>query len=170
MFTLSTPHSRQEPWNKGKLVGQKLPLTMQEIWSIRMHLQTDGDLRDLALFNLAIDSKLRACDPLALPVSDVVRGGEVQSRTIVRQQKTKRAVRFENTARTRKSIGGGIGAVDLSGAAFRFPGRIRHSLHLFTRHYARIVDAWLTSIALYPAAYGTHSMRRTETALIYRRT
>lgn len=170
MFTLSTPHSRRKPWNKGKLIGQKLPLTMQEIWSIRMHLQTDGNLRDLALFNLAIDSKLRACDLLALRVSDVVSGGQVQSRAIVRQQKTKRPVRFEITARTRKSIEDWIDAADLSGAAFLFPSRIRRSPHLSTRQYGRIVDAWVTSIGLDSTAYGTHSMRRTKATLIYRRT
>ncbi len=119
---------------------------MQEIWSIRMRLQTIGNVRDLALFNLAIDSKLRACDLLYLRVSDVASGGEVQSRAIIRQRKTKRPVRFEITARTRKSV------------------------HLSTRQYARIVESWVSSIGLDSAAYGTHSLRRTKATLIYRRT
>jgi integrase len=158
------------PWNKGKLIGQKQPLTMQEIWSIRMRLQTVGNLRDLALFNLAIDSKLRGCDLLSLRVADVASGGQAQSRAIVRQQKTKRPVRFEITARTRKSIDDWIEATALSEGAYLFPSRIRRSVHLSTRQYARIVDSWVTSIGLDPSAYGTHSMRRTKATLIYRRT
>ena len=170
MFQLSRQQSRHEPWNKGKLVGQKAPLSMQEIWSIRMRLQGVGNTRDLALFNLAIDSKLRACDVLALRVSDVASNGQVQSRAIVRQRKTKRPVRFEITARTRKSIKEWIDAAKLSESDFLFPSRIHSSAHLSTRQYARIVDAWVMSIGLDTAAYGTHSMRRTKATLIYRRT
>ena len=105
----SKPQKRT-PWNKGKLVGQKAPFTMQEIWSIRMRLQTIGNRRDLALFNLAIDSKLRGCDLVRLRVSDVASAGEILSRATVRQRKTKRPVRFEITGRTRKSIEGWIEA------------------------------------------------------------
>ena len=143
---------------------------MQEIWSIRMRLQTIGNLRDLALFNLAIDSKLRACDLLALRLSDVASGGQVQSRAIIRQRKTKRPVRFEITARTRKSIEDWITATGLADSAYLFPSRISGSPHLSTRQYARILDAWVSSIGLDPSAYGTHSMRRTKATLIYRRT
>jgi integrase len=170
MFLLSKQQSRHEPWTKGKLVGQKAPLSMQEIWSIRMRLQGVGNARDLALFNLAIDSKLRACDVLALRVSDVASNGQVQSRAIVRQRKTKRPVRFEITARTKKSIKEWIDAAKLSESDFLFPSRIHSSAHLSTRQYARIVDAWVMSIGLDTAAYGTHSMRRTKATLIYRRT
>jgi integrase len=170
MFQLSRQQFRHEPWNKSKLVRQKAPLSMQEIWSIRMRLQSVGNTRDLALFNLAIDSKLRACDVLALRVSDVASSGQVQSRAIVRQRKTKRPVRFEITARTRKSIKEWIDAANLSERDFLFPSRIHSSAHLSTRQYARIVDAWVMSIGLDAAAYGTHSMRRTKATLIYRRT
>jgi integrase len=170
MFQLSKPQQKPEPWNKGKLIGQKLPLSMQEIWSIRLRLQTNGNLRDLALFNLAIDSKLRACDLLGLRVSDVASGGKIQSRAIVRQRKTKRPVRFEITARTRKSIEAWIETAALSERAFLFPSRIHRSPHLSTRQYARIVNDWVMSIGLEPASYGTHSMRRTKATLIYRRT
>ena len=170
MFRSRNPHSRRPVWNKGKLVGQKLPLSMQEIWSIRMRLQTIGNLRDLALFNVAIDSKLRACDLLELRVSDVASNGEVQSRAIIRQRKTKRPVRFEITARTRKSIEDWIAASGLSEGAYLFPSRVQRSPHLSTRQYARIVESWVTSIGLDPAAYGTHSLRRTKATLIYRRT
>ena len=169
MFSLQKER-RGEPWNKGKLIGQKLPFSMQEIWTIRMRLQTIGNLRDLALFNLAIDSKLRACDLLALRVSDIVSSGQVQSRATVRQRKTKRPVRFEITARTRKSVEQWIAAANLDEGNYLFPSRLRRSPHLSTRQYARIVDGWVSSIGLDPAAYGTHSLRRTKATLIYRRT
>ncbi len=170
MFHRSSSHPSRVPWNKGKLMGQKLPLSMQEIWSIRMRLQSIGNLRDLTLFNLAIDSKLRACDLLALRVSDIASGKEVQSRAIIRQHKTKRPVRFEITERTRKSIEEWIDAANLTESAFLFPSRLRNSPHLSVRQYARIVESWVLSIGLDPAAYGTHSMRRTKATLIYRRT
>jgi len=151
-------------------MGQKLPLTMQEIWSIRIQLQGSGNRRDLALFNLAIDSKLRACDLLSLRVSDVASGTEVQSRAIIRQKKTKRPVRFEITARTRKSVEEWIEAQDLKGSDYLFPSRLRSSPHLSLRQYARVVETWVSSIGLDPTGYGTHSMRRTKATLIYRRT
>jgi len=151
-------------------MGQKLPLTMQEIWSIRLRLQNIGNLRDLALFNLAIDSKLRACDLLSLCVSDVASGKDVQSRAIIRQKKTKRPVRFEITARTRNSLQDWIEAAELCESAFLFPSRLRDSRHLSLRQYARVAESWVSSIGLDPTAYGTHSMRRTKATLIYRRT
>ncbi|MFZ2541233.1 MAG: hypothetical protein WAW75_05600, partial [Gallionella sp.] len=87
-------HSR-EPWNKGKLVGQKSPLKLKDIWAIRIHLQLDKRIRDLALFNLAIDSKLRGCDLVDLRVRDIAHGNKIMSRAIVMQQKTQRPVQFE---------------------------------------------------------------------------
>lgn len=170
MFHRSSSNPPRVPWNKGKLIGQKLPLSMQEIWTIRMRLQSIGNLRDLALFNLAIDSKLRACDLLSLRVSDVASGKEVRSRAIIRQKKTKRPVRFEITARTRKSLEDWIEVANLAENAFLFPSRLRRSPHLSLRQYARIVESWVSSIGLDPTAYGTHSMRRTKATLIYRRT
>jgi len=143
---------------------------MQEIWSIRIRLQNSDSCRDLALFNLAIDSKLRGCDLLGLRVSDVASGSEIQSRATIRQSKTKRPVRFEITPRTRKSIEAWVEAARLSGNDYLFPSRIRDSKHLSTRQYARIVESWVASIGLDPSAYGTHSMRRTKATLIYRRT
>jgi integrase len=170
MFHRSSSNTPSVPWNKGKLMGQKLPLSMQEIWSIRLRLQGIGNLRDLALFNLAIDSKLRACDLLSLRVSDVASGQEVQSRAIIRQKKTKRPVRFEITARTRKSVEEWIEAQGLRGSDYLFPSRLRSSPHLSLRQYARVVETWVSSIGLDPTGYGTHSMRRTKATLIYRRT
>lgn len=170
MFRSKKEPDKRKPWNKGKLVGQKAPFSMQEIWSIRMRLQTIDNRRDLALFNLAIDSKLRACDLMALRVSDVASAGEVLSRATIRQRKTKRPVRFEITARTRKSVEEWIEAAQLGEGDYLFPSRVRRSPHLSTRQYARIVNQWVRSVGLDPSAYGTHSLRRTKATLIYRRT
>lgn len=170
MYLLEKHKQNREPWNKGKLMGQKLPLTLQEIWSIRMRLQSEKHLRGMALFNLAIDSKLRACDLLKIRVSDVSSNGEVNSRATIMQQKTQRSVRFEITPRTRHSIERWIEAVELNSSSYLFPSRIHRSLHLSTRQYARIVESWVAGIGLDPASYGTHSLRRTKATLIYRRT
>lgn len=167
-------HSRNDheigPWNKGKLIGQKQPLSRQEIWSIRTHLQAAGNLRDLALFNLALDSKLRASDLLRLRVSDVVSNGQVVSRTTIRQGKTKRPVRFEITKRTQMSIEAWIKSKKFGGKQYLFPSRQRKSPHLSLRQYSRIVESWILSVGLDPTTYGTHSMRRTKATLIYRQT
>ncbi len=170
MYQLIKHKTGQGPWNKGKLVGQKLPLKLQEIWAIRVRLQIDDRHRDLALFNLAIDSKLRACDLLRLRVSDVSNGGRVGSRAMIMQQKTDRPVQFEITARTRESVGKWILYADLANTAYLFPSRVNRSFHLSTRQYGRIVESWIAGIGLDPTAYGTHSLRRTKASLIYRRT
>jgi hypothetical protein len=104
MFSYDRHSHNKDPWNKGRMMGQKMPLSRQEIWSIRAHLQSKGQIRDLALFNLALDSKLRACDLLKIRVSDISSRDDVNSRAIIRQKKTSRPVQFEITARTRKSI------------------------------------------------------------------
>jgi integrase len=161
---------RVVPWNKGKLLGQKPPLKLKEIWAIRIRLQLDHRTRELALFNLAIDSKLRGCDLVRLRVRDVVQGCHVAPRAIVMQKKTQRPVQFEITEQTRDAVGAWIAAARLKPEQFHFPSRMSASPHLSTRQYSRIVDAWAGSIGLDPAAYGTHSMRRTKPTLIYRRT
>jgi len=92
---MSTETKKNQPWNKGKLVGQKLPFKLKEIWAIRVRLQIADKKRDLALFNLAIDSKLRGSDLVKIKVSDVYNSGVVSSRAMVMQQKTGRPVRFE---------------------------------------------------------------------------
>ena len=158
------------PWNKGKLVGQKTPLKLREIWAIRVRLQVFSRKRELALFDLGIDSKLRACDLLKLKVRDLCRGERVGARAIVVQQKTSRPVQFEITELTRTALTDWIKLSDLAPDDFLFPSRIHASAHLSTRQYARIVDSWVEEIGLDPAAYGTHSIRRTKPSLIYRRT
>lgn len=159
-----------EPWNKGKLCGQKAPFKLKEIWAIRVRLQMQGRTRDLALFDLGIDSKLRACDLVKLRVRDVCHGDHVASRAIVLQQKTQRPVQFEITPPTREAVEAWIKRAGLRLEGYLFPSRIHGSPHLGTRQYARILDGWVEEIGLDSAAYGTHSMRRTKASLIYRRT
>ena len=159
-----------EPWNKGKLLGQKPPLKLKEIWAIRIRLQLDHRGRELALFNLAIDSKLRACDLVGLRVHDVVQGRGVVSRAMVMQKKTQRPVQFEITEQTRDAVAAWIATAHLKPEQFLFPSRVSESPHISTRQYHRIVGSWVGSIGLDPAGYGTQSLRRTKATLIYRRT
>ena len=161
---------RKKPWNKGKLTGQKPPLKLKEIWAIRIRLQLSKQVRDLALFNLAIDSKLRSCDLVKIRVRDVTHGTTVSRRAMVMQQKTGQPVQFEITEQTRDSISNWINYAELMSDDFLFKSRNRVSIHLSTRQYARRVDNWVRDIGLDPAEYGTHSMRRTKASLIYRRT
>lgn len=158
------------PWNKGRLVGQKAPLKLKEIWAIRIRLQLAERIRDLALFNLAIDSKLRGCDLVSLRVGDIAQGSSILPRAMVMQRKTKRPVQFEITEQTRASLAEWIKKAQLSSAKYLFPSRVSKAPHLSTRQYARIVQQWVGSAGLDAAAYGTHSMRRTKATLIYRRT
>ena len=161
---------KRTPWNKGKLVGQKAPLRLSEIWSIRVRLQLAGNARDFALFNLAIDSKLRGCDLVALRLRDVSHGSEIAKRAIVLQKKTGRPVQFELTDLTRAAVTEWAHQGHLNPGSYLFPGRRREAGHLSTRQYARIVSTWVSAIGLDRHAYGTHSMRRTKASLIYRRT
>jgi integrase len=161
---------RRQPWNKGKLVGQKTPLRLRDIWAIRVRLQIAERTRDLALFDLAIDSKLRACDLTKLRVRDVAHGEHLSSRAMVMQQKTQRPVQFEITEQTRSALGAWIHRAQLRSEDYLFPSRLHTSDHLSTRQYARIVKGWVKAVGLDPAMYGTHTMRRTKASLIYRRT
>ncbi|MFS8151734.1 tyrosine-type recombinase/integrase [Vreelandella titanicae] len=158
------------PWNKGTLVGQKTPLRLRDIWAIRVRLQLAKKTRDLALFNLAIDSKLRGCDLVNLLVRDIAHGACISPRAIVMQQKTHRPVQFEITEQTRIAIIDWIQLAQLRNEDFLFPSRINSAKHLSTRQYARIVKACVTEIGLDASIYGTHTMRRTKASLIYRRT
>jgi len=157
-------------WNKGKLIGQKRPLKIKDVWGIRVRLQLAGRTRDLALFNLAIDSKLRGCDLVGLRVIDVTHAGVVASRAIVLQRKTRLPVQFEITDQTRQAVAAWIHEAGLSAVNYLFPSRVVGSPHLSTRQYARLVQEWVADIGLEPSDYGTHSLRRTKASLIYRRT
>jgi integrase len=168
---MPTSHfNHHTPWNKGKLIGQKPPLKLQEIWSIRVRLEIAHRDRDLALFNLAIDSKLRSCDLVKLKVQDIAHGARILKRALVIQQKTKRPVQFEITPQTQESLLRWIGNKHLSGQSYLFPSRSKPDAHISTRQYARVVKSWLSLIGLLPEDYGTHSLRRTKATLIYKRT
>jgi integrase len=163
-------HPEKCPWNKGKLVGQKAPLRLKDIWAIRIRLQLGHRTRELALFDLGLDSKLRACDLVKLRLRDISHGDRISSRAIVMQQKTSQPVQFEITQQTREAVDAWVKEANLGPDDYLFPSRIHDAPHLGTRQYARIVDSWVEEIGLDPAAYGTHSMRRTKASLIYRRT
>ena len=169
-LNLPVPAPMLAPWNKGRLIGQKRPLQPKQVWSIRARLELAGDLRDLALFNLAIDSKLRGCDLVRLRVAELVVGGAVRDRVSIIQRKTGRPVQFEVAENTRASVLDWVNTPEMRGCPVLFPSRFHSSLHLSTRQYARLVRNWVSSIGLDPSGYGTHSLRRTMAALIYRKT
>jgi integrase len=162
--------TRCVPWNKGKLIGAKPPLRTKHVWSIRTNLQVGGRTRDLALFNLAIDSKLRGCDVVALKVEEVAPHGHVVDRATVRQRKTGQPVRFELTEQTREAVEGYIRDAGKKLGEFLFASRRHPGRCITTRQYARLVSAWTAGIGLDPSLFGTHSLRRTKATLIYRRT
>jgi integrase len=167
--TPSRSSPRRQPWNKGKLIGAKPPLRVSHVWSIRTKLKLEKRTRDLALFNLAIDSKLRGCDVVAVRVDDVAPNGYTLDRATVRQKKTGRPVRFELTEQTRQAIDEYLRETRRKPSEFLFAGR-RNGRGLTTRQYARLVGQWVASIGLDPLKFGTHSLRRTKATLIYRRT
>jgi integrase len=158
------------PWNKGKLVGQKPPLKLKEVWRVRFLLQQLGVARDLALFDLAIDSKLRGCDLVNLKVEDIAVGGRVKPRAVVRQLKTGHPVQFELTEQTREAVATWIQEGQRRSGDYLFPNRQQSAKPLTTRQYARLVRVWLDAVGMDGTAYGTHSLRRTKPTLIYRRT
>jgi integrase len=158
------------PWNKGRVTGQKPPLKPREVWAIRVRLQISHRVRDLALFNLAIDSKLRRCELLRLRVEDVMQGDQVRTRALVCQRKTGSPIQFEITEQARTAVSAWVNGKGLGPSEWLFPSRVDRNLPMTTRQYGRLVDEWIASIGLSPKAYGTHSLRRTKAALIYRKT
>jgi integrase len=157
-------------WNAGKQVGVKKPLKQRQIWAVRFFLDREGRMRDRALFDLAIDSKLRGCDLVKLKIGTLITGHDIRTRAMVVQQKTGRPVQFEITTEVRASLLAWLqrraGTVD----DYAFPSRVDHADHLSTRQYARLVDEWVTAIGLRREDYGTHSLRRTKAAMIYKAT
>lgn len=157
-------------WNAGKQVGVKKPLKQRQIWAVRFFLDREGRMRDCALFDLAIDSKLRGCDLVNVKIGTLVSGHEIRTRAMVVQQKTGRPVQFEITTEVRASLLSWLqrrgGTVD----DYAFPSRVDPTDHLSTRQYARLVDEWVTAIGLRREDYGTHSLRRTKAAMIYKAT
>jgi integrase len=153
------------PWNKGKLTGAKPPLRPKHVWSIRTKLQIEGRIRDLAMFNLAIDSKLRGCDVVATRVEDVAAGGYTADRATVRQKKTGRPVRFELSEQTRQAVDDDLKAANKRPVEFLFTGRRGPNRNMTTRQFARLVSEWIGSVGLDPRLFGTHSLRRTKATL-----
>ncbi len=156
------PH---QAWNLGRIIGPKPPLKPKHIWALRTRLQHEGRTRDLAMFNLAIDSKLRGCDLVRLRVGDVVLGGTVRLRTAIVQQKTGRPVPFELTDSAREALAAWLRKRGSREDDWLFPSRSRPGDHITTRQYGRLLDYWVALIGLNPALYGTHSLRRTKVAL-----
>jgi integrase len=163
-------HATPAPWNKGIIMGQKPPLKRSEVWAIRARLQIAGRIRDLARFNMAIDSKLRACDLVRLQVRDIGQGSQVSKRAIIMQRKTRNPVQFEITEQTRAAAHTLIVENRLVPQNYLFSSLYSSSHHISTRQYAKLLKDWVASIGLDPTAYGTHSIRRIKATLIYRRT
>jgi integrase len=167
----STTSRRGRPaWNKGKMPGPKPPLRPGHVWAIRAKLQLEKRTRDLAMFNLAIDSKLRGCALVALRVDDVAPNGYAIDRATIRQRKTGRPVRFELTELTRQALDDYLRITGVKSGGYLFPGRRGPDRSLTTRQYARLVSEWVSGIGLDRLKFATHSMRRTKVTLIYRRT
>lgn len=158
------------PWNKSRIIGQKRPLQISHIWGIRIRLELEGKVRDLALFNVALDSKLRGCDLVKLKVSDVAYGHSVSGRATVLQQKTGSTVQFELTKGTREAVAAWIKMAQLRNSDYLFQSRVGSSRHISTRQYNRIFHGWIGKLGLDETLYSTHSMRRTKPYLIYKKT
>jgi integrase len=157
-------------WNAGRKVGAKRALKPRQIWAIRFFLDQHRRMRDRALFDLVIDSKLRGCDVVKMRIGDLVLGGQVRARAIVVQAKTGKPVQFEVMADARASL---LAWLERRGGTLNdyvFPSRIDHSGHLSTRQYARLVDEWVVGVGLRREEYGTHSLRRTKASIIYKAT
>jgi len=133
-------------------------------------LELAGRIRDLALFNLAIDSKLRGCDLVRIRINDIRPSTQVVARASIIQQKTGQPVRFELSEQTREAVQRWLESGGRGSSQYLFPSRITRSPHISPRQYARIVKSWVTLIGLDPQDYGTHSLRRTKATLIYRKT
>ncbi len=170
MNVTSSTSPPRDPWNKGKLIGQKALLKPKDIWAIRVRLQIEHRTKDLALFNLGFDSRLRGCDLVSLRVRDVCHGSQVANRATVMQQETHRPVQFEITPVTRDSLEGWIRNASLRSEDYLFPSRLHASNHIGTCQYAHILHDWVSDIGLDATNYGTHSMRRSKASMIYKKT
>ena len=157
------------PWNKGRCTGQRRPFKIAEVETIRARLQGRNKLRELAMFNLAIDSKLRGCDLIAIRIEDVLVGSTVRDRASIMQKKTKALVQFEIGSRARASLEAWIGVLGEKRGPL-FPSRQVPGRALTVRSYARIVDSWILLAGLEKGLYGTHTLRRTKATVLYRQT
>jgi integrase len=157
-------------WNAGRKVGAKRALKPRQIWAVRFFLDQHGRIRDRALFDLAIGSKLRGCDLVKIRISDIVCDRKIRPRATVVQQNTGTPVQFELMDDARASL---LKWLELRGGSledFAFPSRTDYATHISTRQYARLVVEWVTGIGLPTEDYGTHSLRRTKASIIYKAT
>lgn len=157
-------------WNASRKLGAKRAIKPQQGWAIRFWLDRDRRVRDRAMFDLAIDSKLRGCDIVKLKIGDLVGGGRVRSRAVAIQRKTRRPVQFELLEPARTSILAWLQARGGTLGEDAFPSRLDGVTHISTRQYAQLIDEWVAGIGLRQEDYGTHSQRRTKASLIYKRT
>lgn len=150
------------PWNKNRIIGQKKPLQISHIWGIRIRLELEGRTRDLALFNLGLDSKLRGFRCCLRTFSSATYA--------CRSTKTGSPVQFEITPNTRESIMAWVNKAGLRASDYLFKSRIHDAEHMSTRQYNRIFHGWIEKLGLDTSLYSTHSMRRTKPYLIYKKT
>ena len=162
--------SKRAAWNKGVQTGRKLPFNLKQIQSIRSHLKSAEKIRDLALFNLAIDSSLNAIDVVQLRVRDIAKGSRILSQATITPVESQRPIQFEISAETRKSVAAWLAHEKLKPADHLFTSRSHASSYVSTRQYARHVASWVKAIGLDTSRYGTQSLRRTKPALIYQQT
>lgn len=155
---------------KGMLVGPKRPFKVGEVWEIRQYLKIKGRTRDLALFNLGVDSKLRACDLLCLRVSDIGTENVVFPEATVIQKKTEVPVTFEISETTRESVSAWVEVAELGASDYLWASRNSGSKHLSMRQYSRIIKEFAKIVGGNPNSYGTHSIRRTKVTMIYQKT
>lgn len=163
------PDQELHPLRVARFHGAKLALRPMHVWALRVRLQLAKRVRDLALFDLALDSKLRGCDVVLLRLDDILVGGSVRRRAMVLQRKTGRPVQFEITEQTQRSLYDWL-RVRRATSGWVFPSRMDLEEHLSTRQYARLVKQWIDLLGLDHCSYATHSLRRTKVALLYRKT
>jgi integrase len=159
--------SYREPWNKGQIIGQKPPLQAKHVWAIRHNLEAAGARRDLALFNIAIDSKLLGHEVVKLRVSDVAPNGKVAVQGAWTRE-SKKPIRFEIGEESQQALADYLKYSKRGADDFLFGSRGKETLG--SRQFARLVSQWVTDIGLDPLIYGTHSLRRTKAMLIYQQT
>lgn len=162
--------TKRRAWNKGRIIGQKRPLLPKQVWAIRARLELARNLRDLALFNAAIESKIHGCDLVKLAVNDLVRDYCIRKRVSVFRSETQRPVQFELSENTRDTIAAWIMSPEMLGCRIMFPSRFHDRPHISMRQNGRLVRDWVAAIGLKPSGYGTHSQRRTKAAEICRKT
>jgi len=160
-----------DPWNKGKVVGRKPPLSPEQVQLMKMLLTQAGNIRDLALFSLAIDSALRGSDLVRLKVEDLYDGTDIREVANIRQKKTSKAVSFTMSTFTREALKELIESEEMGSQSFLFTSQHKGKGNpLSPAHLRRLMKGWLAQANINPDLYGSHSLRRSKIALIYKKT